>query len=98
MTGRPPKAARLKILSGNPGKRPVNSPPRPAGADPAPPDWLQGEARAEWGRVASELHKLGLLTVLDVSVLAVYCICYQTWAEAVRAVAREGQTYRAPGG
>ncbi len=49
-------------------------------------------AQAEWRRAAPELHRLGLLTVLDRSVIAVYCASYGLWATAERLLETEGLT------
>jgi P27 family predicted phage terminase small subunit len=69
----------LRILRGNPGKRPLPKnevkPERPSKVPP-PPDWLDDYGRAEWARIAPELHRLGLLTEPDVGVLASYCFSY----------------------
>ena len=58
----------LRLLKGNPGKRRVRVPPEPARSDacPSPPEYLTGYAREAWLRLAPELHRLNLLTVLDV--------------------------------
>lgn len=74
-----PQPTAFKIVRGNPGKRklPENEPaPEVAAMVPAPPAWLDGQARAEWKRIAPELHKLGLLTDIDVTQLAAYCQAY----------------------
>ena len=65
----------LRLLRGNPGKRPIKPEPEPAVPDkpPEPPNFLSDEAKNEWWRVAPELHALSLLTVLDVMPLAAYC-------------------------
>jgi P27 family predicted phage terminase small subunit len=38
-----------------------------------------GYAADVWWRVAPELHRLGLLTVVDVAPLAAYCVSYAHW-------------------
>jgi P27 family predicted phage terminase small subunit len=92
MPGPPPEPARLRLLKGNPGKRPVRSPPEPARADerPEPPRHLQGYAREAWLELAPELHRLNLLTTLDLGPFSVYCAAYATWRQAEEALAREG--------
>lgn len=81
--GRPPKPTNLKVLMGNPGKRPLNrNEPKPQPVAPKRPSWLTGEAKKEWDRIAPELERVGLLTVIDGSVLANYC---QWWAVYVQA-------------
>jgi P27 family predicted phage terminase small subunit len=75
MPGPPLEHPQLRLLKGNPGKRPTRSPPQPAVAEecPPPPRYLNDYAKEKWQHIAPELHRLNLLTVLDVSPLAAYC-------------------------
>jgi P27 family predicted phage terminase small subunit len=75
MSGPPPERPHLRLLKGNPGKRRVHVPPEPARAEkcPPPPEHLNAYAKEEWQHIAPELHRLNLLTVLDVGPLAAYC-------------------------
>jgi P27 family predicted phage terminase small subunit len=78
------------VLRGNPGKRALRrgiEPERPPEV-PEPPEFLVGYASDEWWRVGGELHRLGLLTALDVAPLSAYCVAYQRWREASEALAR----------
>jgi phage terminase small subunit len=80
----------LKIVRGNPGKRRIDlrepTPPIPP-APPAPPGFLMPAAKDEWWRVAPRLHVLGLLTAIDVMVLAAYCQACGRWQQAEDALA-----------
>src|ERR1700680_4917197 len=79
MSGPKPKPTTLKLLTGNPGKRPLNdAEPQPLVGDPGCPSWLDAEAKREWKRIAPELVSLGLLTILDRATFAAYC---QAWAD-----------------
>lgn len=83
MRGRPPKPTQLKVLQGNPGKRPLNqNEPKPKPLAPKRPSWLTGEAKREWDRITPELERIGLLTIVDGASLANYC---QWWAIYVQA-------------
>jgi phage terminase small subunit len=68
MPGPPPEHPHLRLLKGNSSKRPARMPPEPARAEgcPPPPKHLNGYAREVWLELAPELHRLNLLTVLDV--------------------------------
>jgi P27 family predicted phage terminase small subunit len=49
---------------------------------------VQGYAAQEWARIAPELYRLGLLTAVDVSVLASYCLGYSRWRQSEELIAR----------
>src|SRR6516225_3251030 len=80
----PPVPLRLKLLRGNPGKRRIRDEPQPAipPEPPEPPGFLKPAAKDEWHRVAPEVHALGLLTVLDINLLAAYCESFARWQQA----------------
>ena len=87
--GRKPTPTNVKLVTGNPGKRPLpTSEPRPRAERPAPPAHLNADAQKEWSRVSDELHALGLLTGLDRAALAAYCQAYGRWAQAERALGK----------
>lgn len=99
MRGRRPKPTRMKLLTGNPGKRPMNMhEPRPEPVVPDCPAELGPVARREWDRLASELGKLKLLTQLDRAALAAYCGAYALWAEATEAIQKFGTMVKSPSG
>ena len=70
-----PKPAALKVLEGNPGKRPLNLEDgvNPRIEIPTPPRHLSREARKEWKRITPLLEELGLVSGLDRTALALYC-------------------------
>lgn len=94
MPGPPPTPLRLRLLRGNPGKRPLRPEPEPSRPAQCPdrPAFVTGYAADEWDRVAPELHRLGLLTVLDIAVLTVYCATYARWRTAEESLARMAQS------
>ena len=99
MRGRKPKPTKLKLLEGNPGKRPLNpAEPVPDAALPDAPAHLDEDARAEWARTAEELNRLGLLTQVDRAAFAGYCAAYGRWAQASRALKGEGLTVETTNG
>jgi Phage terminase, small subunit len=82
MRGRPPKPTRMKVLTGNPGKRPLNKDePRPDPVIPDCPPELSPAAQREWTRLVKELSSLNMVTRLDRAALATYCGAYALWAE-----------------
>lgn len=90
MPGPRPTPTYLKLLRGNPGRRPINkNEPKPEipAKQPAPPAWLSAYALEEWKRVAPELWRINLLTKVDVAVFAMYCEAYARWRTAEEALA-----------
>jgi P27 family predicted phage terminase small subunit len=83
--GRKPTPTALKLVKGNPGKRPVNqSEAKISLSEPTPPAFLCDDAKVEWGRVCSALYAAGLMTELDRAALAAYAQSYGRWAQAER--------------
>lgn len=80
MRGRKPKPTHLKVVTGNPGKRPLAADDaEPIREAPAPPSHLNAYAREEWHRVCAELIALRILTMLDTATLAAYCESFGMW-------------------
>src|SRR5262249_2457136 len=92
MSGPPPTPSYLKLLKGNPGRRPIKANPEPEVSPkiPSPPEFLSPIAKDEWWRIAGELHRLQLLTPFDVAMFSVYCQSYADWIEAGRQLAIAG--------
>lgn len=74
-SGPPKKPTADWERQGRPDHRPRSAAePKPAAAASiAAPGWLDPPAREAWNSLAPELHRLGLLTVVDVQVLAGAC-------------------------
>ena len=85
MANRPIPSA-LNELRGNPGKRAPNKrEPKPSGGIDTMPDWLNGEAKREWGRITKALQAIELLTQVDRAALTVYCQLWGHFVEGVQA-------------
>jgi len=89
--GRKPKPTQLKVITGNPGGRPLNkfeiAPPM-SKSPPKPPAHLLPEGKAEWKRLAPTLTLLGVLSELDAAPFAAYCQAYARWMQAERLLAK----------
>ena len=73
MPGRKPRPTHLKVVEGNPGRRPLNKrEPKPRGSA-VKPGFLSERARVAWDAHAPELTRLGLLTSVDGVMFAVWC-------------------------
>ena len=90
MSGPPPTPAYLRLLKGNPSKRPIRPEVEPQGPEqlPAPPAFLSDDAKAEWHRLIAELVRLRLVTTIDTSLFAVYCESYAHWKVSVETLNR----------
>ena len=96
MRGRKPIPTALKLLRGT--KRGPDDEPQPEAALPECPEHLTEEAKAEWNRLAAELHQLGLLTRIDRAALAAYCVTWSRWVSAERQIAEQGEVVKSPNG
>lgn len=66
---------KLKVLKGNPGKKPLNDKyPKPDPINPPPPRWLGHRAKQTWESLAPKLYKDGMLTERDLIQLRNLCI------------------------
>jgi P27 family predicted phage terminase small subunit len=87
--GMKPKPTHLKLVTGNPGKYPLNdAEPKPPAGIPDPPPELTVDARKEWDSISRKLLSAGMLTGIDRAALAAYCQAYGRWLEAERVLAR----------
>ncbi len=73
--GPKPKPFEMKVLEGNPGKRPlsIDGVWRPFVEIPDPPKYLGKQALKEWKRITVELAANNLIAKLDRDMLAVLC-------------------------
>ena len=97
--GRKPKPTALKLLEGNPGKRPLNTnEPVPPKGSVKCPTWLEPEAKKEWKRLAPSLEAMGVLTQADLTAFAGYCQAYARWKEAEEFISKHGSIFQTPSG
>lgn len=76
------KPTNLKILEGNPGKRPLSeNEVKPKEILPKCPVWLNKEAKKKFKQLSKILYNLGLLTELDIDMLVMYCQDFSTYKE-----------------
>lgn len=90
MPGPPRTPPMVRLLLGNPGKRPIHSwefgPHTP---EPECPSFLGPDARAEWMRLAPALRKLCLLSALYKAAFAMYCASHGRAERAMRSLQSE---------
>ena len=95
--GRRPLPTVLKVLRGTdrPDRLPADE-PKPRLRSPRPPAHVQGVALEEWRRMVRLLRPLKLLTAIDGTALAAYCLCYERWVDAEEKVRRFGVIVKSP--
>lgn len=81
MRGPRPQPTALRILRGNPSKRPINAnEPQHVPLDSAcPVELVDPVARTEWDRLAPMLTIRGQVTVVDRGTFIGYCLKYAQW-------------------
>lgn len=93
--GPAPKPTALKVVKGNPGKRPLpkNEPKYEAVVKiPTPPSWLSKEGKAHYKRLATRLVKANVLTTNDTESLAILADAYATFIYAQKEIQKKGAT------
>ena len=79
-SGDRPEPTALKILKGNPGRRPLPvDEPHPTIRLPSPPKELSPEAKREWRRTGRQLRDLGIMSEIDRAAFAAFCTTYTQW-------------------
>lgn len=98
MTGKP-LPTKLKVLRGTARKNRINKDePDPTPEIPEAPEHLSDEALKEWHRITKELDKVGLISQLDRTELAMYCQAYGRWVKYEKIVAETGELYESEKG
>ena len=95
-----PKPTKLKIVGGNPGKRPLNEnePKPPAAESIKAPKRFVGYERQEWNHIAPLLKEAGLLAKIDRPMLIMYCESYAIYRKALTKLKRQGDTVKTSNG
>lgn len=100
--GPKPEPAAIKQQKGNAGHRPIgNDPDITQDSERAtsplarvhPPDWLAGEGRKIWDRLAPGMTLLKLLTPRDAEAFARYCRNFARWLKLQKLLDSEDETY-----
>lgn len=79
MKGQPPKPAAMRKLEGNPGKSKIKTEIAMPLDMPDPPQPLDDYALEEWNRLAHGLNAVGVLSKMDMGIMAAYCDSYSKW-------------------
>lgn len=94
MRGPKPKPTQLKIIAGNPGKRPLNrNEPRSNRKTPDKPVHLTGIASEFWDRLVNNLAELGILEGADEMAMERMALLYADVRRLQKEVDENGYTY-----
>lgn len=99
-SGRKPKPTALKLITGNPGNRPINeAEPQPARVyNPEPPAHLTRNEKIKWREMAEKLGACRVLTELDLDALEIYCREWNAMMVALADLNDRGKLMQTPGG
>lgn len=99
MRGRKPLPDNVRVLTGNPGKRPINPQrARPKVALPRAPEHLSDEAKREWRRLGPELVAAGLMSPVYHAMFEAFCQTYARWVEAEKKLSETALLVKSPNG
>ena len=94
MAGRKPKPTQLKLVTGNPGGRPLNmNEPKPKAGLTDMPEWLSAFSIAveNWNKEGGLLNRIGVMTEADWGVLAARSYVYSQLVGLAVSVKEEGR-------
>lgn len=92
--GRPRKPTALKVLQGNPGKRPLpEREPKPTVAASSPPEWLDDYAKEMWMEVSPLLVGMRVLTEADRPALVLMASAWADWRKADEVIQMRGSSF-----
>ena len=96
--GRRPTPTKLKIVKGNPGRRPLNEDePQPNLCRPKQPKHMGERAKSAWKFVADVLDEMGVLSEADSLARERLVECYVEIWEAQQIINAEGRVYETTG-
>ena len=99
MKGRPPVPTALRILHGNPSRRPLNEEePKPETEIPECPDGLDKVGQDEWERITGHLYQLNMVADMDLAVLYGYCHSFEQFIKSATDLKKTGFLVKAPSG
>ncbi|NCB60516.1 MAG: phage terminase small subunit P27 family [Gammaproteobacteria bacterium] len=94
MSGPPKTPTHLRLVRGNPSKRPINNnePQPPKGAPPVPKHFDK-QGKYWFKRMAEELDAIGVISQLDARALELLVEAYTEYRHHCETLDREGYTY-----
>jgi len=98
-SGRKKTPTTLRLLRGNPGRRPINPlEPEPDKGVPEAPRWFSELELSGWETMVAALQPMGVLTVSDGPALTQLAHAWAEWRQAEATVHVEGAYFETPDG
>ncbi|EMC4142374.1 phage terminase small subunit P27 family [Cronobacter sakazakii] len=95
MSGPPKTPTHLRLVRGNPSKRPINkNEPKPPAGVPPTPKHFDKQAKYWFKRMAEELDAVGVISQLDARALELLVEAYTEYRHHCDTLEIEGYTYR----
>jgi phage terminase small subunit len=95
MSGPPKTPTHLRLVRGNPSKRPINeNEPKPAAGVPPTPKHFDKQGKYWFKRMADELDAIGVMSQLDARALELLVEAYTEYRHHCDTLEVEGYTYR----
>lgn len=94
MSGPPKTPTHLRLVRGNPSKRPINkNEPQPLKGVPPVPKHFDKQGKYWFKRMAEELDAIGVISQLDARALELLVEAYTEYRHHCETLDREGYTY-----
>ncbi|HIC1917612.1 phage terminase small subunit P27 family [Citrobacter freundii] len=94
MSGPPKTPTHLRLVRGNPSKRPINkNEPQPPKGVPPVPKHFDKQGKYWFKRMAEELDAIGVISLLDARALELLVEAYTEYRHHCETLDREGYTY-----
>ena len=94
MSGPSPKPTALRLLEGNPSRRPIPAQePKLAPTAPDCPAWVTGEARVHWPEIAKQLEAMTVATTADKFALGLLVDALGQYIAAKKEIEEQGATF-----
>ncbi|MFU0964058.1 phage terminase small subunit P27 family [Kluyvera ascorbata] len=94
MSGPPKTPTHLRLVRGNPSKRPINNnEPQPPKGGPPVPKHFDKQGKYWFKRMAEELDAIGVISQLDARALELLVEAYTEYRHHCETLDREGYTY-----
>lgn len=88
--GPAPTPVKLRMLRGNPGRRPIPEAPEPKPGLPVQPKGMSVASKAIWSRLIRDYGATGVLTGVDADSLRIYCEAVVRYERAAALLEKQG--------